>query len=224
MKTHGATILAFACIQFVFAENTIDEDGGVAPFSEEGVDIAIRPPARMAPASVNRQLLVLTRHVVEPEFPRAIEVVSVDHAEDEYVPRPARRIYNAERHVVIVEGRELPYVTIAVVFVKDTADFADMESRAVIEETAAAIHEVLKSRPNASFDIECHDDPDGSDKANPELTTSRARRIHQEFTERHGVPAAALGAHGYKRMLPGPAEGTGERVVEGMRVLVVRTK
>ncbi|RYD36040.1 MAG: hypothetical protein EOP87_06235, partial [Verrucomicrobiaceae bacterium] len=43
----------------------------------------------------------------------------------ETVTKIGGRVYNVERNVVIVEGRELPYTTVPVLFVKETADLLD---------------------------------------------------------------------------------------------------
>lgn len=55
------------------------------------------------------------------------------------VPGQPRRFYNVERNVVVVEGRELPFITVPVLFEKETAKLLDVESRVTLEETATAI-------------------------------------------------------------------------------------
>lgn len=63
------------------------------------------------------------------------------------VPGQPRRFYKVERNVerkvernvVVVEGRELPFITVPVLFEKETAKLLDVESRVTLEETATAI-------------------------------------------------------------------------------------
>lgn len=59
---------------------------------------------------------------------------------------------------------------------------------------------------------------------NPVITLSadRARRVHQELTQRHLIPATALSAHGYGEMYPSFPEGTEPQMTIDRRVLVVR--
>ena len=124
--------------------------------------------------------------------------------------------------MVIVEGRELSYVMIPVLFEKETATLLDTESRVTLEQTASAILEVLKTQPTAVFDIEGHTSTDGTNEFNLKLSQERARRTHQELTQRYNIPATALSAHGYGEMFPSVPEGTEDQMAMDRRVLVVR--
>ena len=166
--------------------------------------------------------MILPRDVVAPEHPPGTVVETTETKSYVDVPGQPRRIYNVERNVVIVEGKELPYITIPVLFVKETATLLDVESRVALEDTAAAIHEVLKTHSNAVFDIEGHTSTDGTNEFNLKLSADRARRIHQELTQRYSVPASALSAHGYGEMYPAYPNGTEEQMALDRRVLVVR--
>jgi len=134
------------------------------------------------------------------------------------------RVYNTERSVVIVEGRELPYVTIPVLFVKETAELLDAESRAALTQTASAIKEVIAANPTAVFDIEGHTSTDGETDFNTALSTQRAQRVYMELTSRYGVPASALSAHGYGESYPAYPNGSEAQMTLDRRVLVVRVK
>lgn len=227
MKKYHASIIAAACIQPLIAQIVVEETIGPAPTREivieEGAHIH-PPPLQVDRATASRQLLVEPRDVVEPVHPPGTVVEVTETSDFVDVPGQPRRVYNVERHVVIVEGRELPYVTIPVLFVKETAQLLDAESRVSIEETAAAIHAVLKTQPEAVFDVEGHTSTDGTEEFNLTLSADRARRIHQELTQRYAVPAAALSAHGYGEMFPMFPEGTEDQMVLDRRVLVVRTR
>ncbi len=141
---------------------------------------------------------------------------------------PARRVYNVERNVVIVEdqgqSRELPYVTVPVLFVVDTAELLDAESREALEQTAAVINEVTSADPNAVFDVEGHTSTEGGAEHNMRLSADRSKRIYDELTKRYGVPASALTAHGYGLNFAMYPEGTESERQEDRRVLVVRTR
>ncbi len=134
------------------------------------------------------------------------------------------RIYSTERNVVLVEGRELPYLTIPVLFVEGTADLLDAESLLTIEDTAVAINGVLTTNPTAVFDVEGHTSTDGSDEMNMQLSADRSRRIYTELIQKYGVPTSALAAHGYGENYPKYPDGTEEQMVLDRRVLVVRVK
>jgi outer membrane protein OmpA-like peptidoglycan-associated protein len=106
--------------------------------------------------------------------------------------------------------------------VKETAELLDAESRATLEETAAAILEILKSQPTAVFDIEGHTSTDGTDEFNLKLSTDRALRVLQELTQRYAVPVSSLSGHGYGEMYPKFSDGTEEQMALDRRVLIVR--
>lgn len=139
-----------------------------------------------------------------------------------------RRVYNSERNVVIVEennqSRELPYVTLPVLFVKETAELLDNESRAALEQVAGVILAVSKTEPGVLFDIEGHTSTEGTDDYNLNLSVARAKRIFEELTQRYGVPASVLSAHGYGENFPMHPNGNEAELQQDRRVLVVRTK
>lgn len=235
MKNKYALLLVAACIQPALAQVTVEETIVTPPPGEviretvvektpNGEIVTetitpVNPPPVLDRAFARRQLLVVPRDVVVPvPAPGVVEKSYVE------IPGQPRRIYNVERNVVIVEGRELPFVMIPVLFEKETAKLLDVESRVTLEETAAAILEVLKTQPTAVFDIEGHTSTDGTNEFNLTLSADRARRTHQELTQRYKVPATALSAHGYGEMFPSFPEGTEDQMVMDRRVLVVRKK
>lgn len=196
----------------------------------------VRPAIRVLdPIVVRRQLSVAPRAVVIPERPASAEVapppaILKTTKTTKVVDTPGQplRIYNSERSVVIVQeqeqSRELPYVTLPVLFVKETAELLDAESRAALEQVAGVILEVSKTEPGSIFDIEGHTSTDGTGEYNIALSASRAQRVYDELTQRYGVPAAVLSAHGYGESFPAYPEGTEEQMQLDRRVLVVRTK
>lgn len=134
------------------------------------------------------------------------------------------RVYSTERNVVIVEGREMPYLTIPVLFVEGSAELLDAESGLAIGDTAAAIKDVLIANPTAVFDVEGHTSTDGEEAMNMQLSADRSRRIYTELIENYGVPTSALAAHGYGENYPKYPEGTEQEMILDRRVLVVRVK
>ncbi len=143
-------------------------------------------------------------------------------------PGRPRRVYQAERNVVIVEEqnqtRELPYVTVPVLFVVETAELLDAESRAALEQVAGVIREVAQTAPDATFDIEGHTSTEGTDEFNMSLSAARAKRVYEELTLNYGVPPGMLTAHGYGESFPSYPNGTEPELQQDRRVLVVRTK
>ncbi len=235
MKNKYALLLVAACLHPTIAQVVVEETIVPPPAGEvvrETViektpdgDIVtetitpVNPPPVLDRAFARRQLLVAPRDAIVPvNPPGTVEKTYVE------IPGQPRRTYNVERNVVIVEGKEMPYVMIPVLFEKETAKLLDMESRVTLEETAAAILEVLKTQPMAVFDIEGHTSTDGTNEFNLALSADRARRTHQELTQRYNVPASALSAHGYGEMFPSFPEGTEDQMVMDRRVLVVRKK
>ncbi|HEY1052742.1 MAG TPA: OmpA family protein, partial [Prosthecobacter sp.] len=138
------------------------------------------------------------------------------------------RRYNADRNVVVVTQEdktvELPYVTLPVLFVKETAELLDQESRAALEQVAAVIRDVSKTEPGVVFDIEGHTSTEGTDEFNMQLSAARAQRVFEELTQRYGVPASVLSAHGYGEGYPQFPNGTEPQKQLDRRVLVVRTR
>ena len=227
MKYYYASLFTAACLQPVFAQIVVEEPAVPTPSREtviKRVSPTTPPPLRPDPATVRRHLLIEPRDVVAPEHPPGTVVETTETTEWVDVPGQPRRIYNVERNVVIVEGRELPYITIPVLFVKETAELLDVESRVSLEETAVAIMEVLKTQPTAVFDIEGHTSTDGTNEFNLKLSADRARRIHKVLTQRYSVPASSLSAHGYGEMYPKFPNGNEEQMLSDRRVLVVRKK
>lgn len=244
MKNKYALLIIAACIQPALAQLVVEETVVVVPVPSAGVVVKETVVERTAsgdivtetvvpldtlpvvlpgdPAFARRHLLVLPRDVVVPEHPPGTVVETTVTKDYVDVPGQPRRVYNVERNVVIVEGKELPYITIPVLFEKETAKLLDSESRVALEETASAILDVLTTHPTAVFDIEGHTSTDGTNEFNLTLSADRARRTHQELTQRYLVPSAALSAHGYGEMFPTFPEGTEEQMAQDRRVLVVR--
>ena len=234
MKNKYALLIFAACIQPALAQVAVEETVvvPVPPAGEvvretvvertpEG-DIITETVVPLDPAFARRHLLELPRDAAVPEHPPGTVVETTVTKDYVDVPGQPRRVYNVERHVVIVEGRELPYITIPVLFEKETAKLLDVESRVALEETASAILEVLKTQPTAVFDIEGHTSTDGTNEFNLTLSGDRARRVHQELTQRYLIPPTALSAHGYGETFPTFPEGSEEQMVQDRRVLVVR--
>ena len=188
-------------------------------------------------ADVQRQLSMVPRMIV------ATPVVAVP-ATNVPVPAPTvqttttttvvetpgqpRRVYNSERSVVIVEEQgqsvELPYVTLPVLFIKETAELLDIESRFALQEVAGVIMALNETTPGTRFAIEGHTSTDGTDEFNLALSASRAKRIFDELTQRYGVPASMLDAQGYGENFPMYPQGNEAQMQQDRRVLVVRTK
>jgi outer membrane protein OmpA-like peptidoglycan-associated protein len=143
-------------------------------------------------------------------------------------PGRPRRVYQSERNVVTVEDqngtRELPYVTLPVLFVKETAELLDAESRAALEQVAGVIRAVSQTTPDAMFDIEGHTSTDGTEEFNASLSAARAKRVYDELTLRYGVPPTVLSAHGYGESFPMYPNGNEAEMQQDRRVLVVRTR
>lgn len=139
-----------------------------------------------------------------------------------------RRIYNRERNVVTVveekQAYELPYVAVPVLFVKETAELLDQESRKALDDMAGVIREIAAQDPNALFDIEGHTSTDGTTEFNLSLSAARAQRVFDELTQTYQVPARVLSAHGYGESYPNFPNGTEEQMQLDRRVLVVRKK
>lgn len=185
---------------------------------------AAPPLVRIDPALARRQLGIVPKTVEVPAHPPGTTVETTETTTTRNIPGQPPRVYNIERNVVIVEGRELPYITIPVLFVKETAELLDSESRVAIDDTASAIHEVIKTDPTAVFDIEGHTSTDGTDEMNMTLSAQRARRIFEELTVRYKIPATVLSAHGYGESYPSYPAGTEQQMMLDRRVLVVRVK
>lgn len=183
-------------------------------------------PHPLDPTLVRRQLAIPPKVIEVREKPAVVVPPAAIETTETRVVEPVApaRVYNVERNVVIVEGRELPYVTIPVLFVKETAELLDSESRMALEETAKAILEVLKTSPDAGFDVEGHTSVEGTDEFNMQLSAARARRVYDELTQRYGVPVSVIGAHGFGEKYPNHPEGSEAELTLDRRVLVVRVK
>ena len=198
---------------------TVTPAGDVITEVTERVDPA--PPPRFDPALARRQLSIVPKAI--PLQPGEV-IESTETTTTVERPGLPPRVYNVERNVVVVEGRELPYITIPVLFEKETARLLDVESRVALDETAAAIREVLANDPTARFDIEGHTSTDGTEEFNLQLSADRARRVYDELVNRYEIPASALSAHGYGENYPAYPSGTEQQMMLDRRVLVVRVK
>lgn len=202
-----------------------------APVTAQPVVEEVRPAARVLDATeAQRQLSTAPQVIVVPapatppadtvQTTRTTTVVETEG-------RPAR-VYNSERRVVIVEDqgqrRELPYVTLPVLFVKETAELLDDQSRKALEQIAGVILAISKTEAGTVFDIEGHTSTDGADDFNLNLSAARAKRVYDELTKTYGVPETVLSAHGYGEKFPVYPNGNEEQLQLDRRVLVVRTK
>ncbi|OYV05859.1 MAG: hypothetical protein CFE26_09360 [Verrucomicrobiales bacterium VVV1] len=201
----------------VAVETTVTET--LTPTGKVVEETVVEKRVPVAPAyDPRRQLSILPRALPVPAPGTKVETT------EKTTTLVGGRVYNTERSVVIVEGRELPYVTIPVLFVKETAELLDAESRAALDQTAAAILEITKTEPTAVFDIEGHTSTDGTDETNMTLSASRARRVFEELTRRYNIPATTMSAHGYGESYPMYPNGSEEQMTFDRRVLVVRVK
>jgi outer membrane protein OmpA-like peptidoglycan-associated protein len=188
--------------------------------------VVVRPAVVVLDAKeVRRQLSIPPKVVVLPvpaPAPTAKTTTIVTS------PGAASRVYNADRNVVVVvtqnQSMEMPYVTLPVLFEKETANLLDKESRSALDQVAAVIHEVSKTGKGAMFDIEGHTSTEGTEDFNLKLSADRARRVFEELTQHYGVPASVLSAHGYGENFPQHPKGSEKEKQLDRRVLVVRTK
>jgi outer membrane protein OmpA-like peptidoglycan-associated protein len=231
MKSQSFFLLAAALTGPLLAqppvqvEKTVTET--VAPGQRVVEETVVEKRVPVAPGAYDpaSRLSVVPRALpVDPTVPVAPGGTTTTETTETTTTRVGGRVYNTERNVVVVEGRELPYTTIPVLFVKETAELLDSESRVALEQTAAAINDVVRTNPTATFDIEGHTSTDGATDMNMNLSAARARRVHQELTQRYGVPAAALTAHGYGETYPNYPNGSEVEMSLDRRVLVVRLR
>jgi outer membrane protein OmpA-like peptidoglycan-associated protein len=178
-------------------------------------------------AVVQRQLSLAPKVVIVTPAPQtAVKTTKTTTVVD--TPGQPRRVYNSERSVVLVEdqgqSRELPYVTLPVLFVKETSELLDDESRNALQQVAGVILAISKTEVGTVFDIEGHTSTDGTDEYNVTLSAARAQRVYDELTQRYGVPASVLSAHGYGESFPMYPQGNEAEMQQDRRVLVVRTK
>ena len=184
----------------------------------------VRDAQRRLDAALARERLGIAPVVLPAPAPAPAGVETTVETTTIETPGQPTRVYNTERNVVIVEGRELPYLTIPVLFVEGSAELLDAQSRLAIEDTSLAIKDVLATNPTAVFDVEGHTSTDGSDEMNLKLSADRSRRIYEELIQNYAVPTTALAAHGYGENFPAFPDGTEEQMVLDRRVLVVRVK
>jgi len=188
------------------------------------------------PIVVQRQLSVAPRMIVATPVnapavivsPGAETVKTTKTTTVIEAPGRPRRVYNSERSVVVVEDQnqsyELPYVTLPVLFQKETADLLDINSRVALEQVAGVILALSNSTPGTRFAIEGHASTEGTREFNGTLSVARAQRIYDELTQRYRVPADLLSATGYGQDYPMFPNGTEQQLQQDRRVLVVRTK
>ena len=163
-------VLGFAC-QPLNAQNKSSGKDDV---------VVVRPAVVVVDAKEQRrQLSMAPKGVVVPAPAPRTTVVE---------PGKGARSYDASRNVVVVvqqdQSVELPYVTLPVLFEKETAELLDKESRAALDQMAGVILEVSKSSPGAMFDIEGHTSTEGTEEFNLQLSADRARRVFEELTQR----------------------------------------
>lgn len=190
-------------------------------------------PAVQGTVTVERFDPVVAQRVLSVA-PRALPVTQTQPATVnqtvtvESHPAAVQRVYNVERQVVIVEAQgktiEMPFVTVPVLFVVDTADLLSAESREALQQTAATINGIAQMDPNAQFAIEGHTSTEGGKEHNLKLSADRAARVLTELTERYKVPATALTAAGYGEKYAMHPDGTEPELQLDRRVLVVRTR
>ncbi|MDB6003445.1 MAG: OmpA family protein [Prosthecobacter sp.] len=203
----------------------------VAPTAAPAGVVVVRPATVVVQSSdtatTHRQLSMAPKVViVTPAQQAAVNTTKTTTVVQ--TPGQPTRVYNSERSVVIVEDqgqrRELPYVTLPVLFVKGTAKLLDNESRAALQQVADVILAVSKTEPNSVYDIEGHTSTDGTGPDNMELSAARAKSVYDVLTQSYGIPASSLSAHGYGETFPMYPKGTEAEMQMDRRVLVVRTK
>lgn len=231
MKLHQPIALALIAHATAQEPRVIVEERVVPeppPVIVEEKVVPAKPPVVVLDAGVvRRQLAIPPKVIGVSEKPAVVIPTDRDETTETHIvvdPALPPRVYNVERNVVIVEGRELPYVTIPVLFERETAELLDSESRVALEETANAILEVLKTSPDAGFDVEGHTSVEGTDEFNLQLSAARARRVYDELTQRYGVPLSVIGAHGFGEKYPNHPSGNEAELTLDRRVLVVRVK
>ena len=120
---------------------------------------SLDPVTARSQLSIAPKVVILSAPAVAAPAVPPVEVLKTTKTTT-VVETPGRptRVYNSERNVVVIEEqnqtRELPYVTLPVLFVKETAELLDAESRSALEQMAGVILEVSKTEPGTLFDIE----------------------------------------------------------------------
>jgi len=225
MKNKHIILVSAALVGYAFAQAPVPPPIVIEERAIENVPskpVGVQASQRRLDAAMARERLGIAPVEIPAGTPGAVgtlvETTTVE------TPGKPTRVYSTERNVVIVGGRELPYLTLPVLFVEGTADLLDAESRLAIEDTATAIKGVLVTNPTAIFDVEGHTSTDGSEEMNMTLSADRSRRVYTELINYYSVPASALAAHGYGENFPKYPEGTEDQMVLDRRVLVVRMK
>jgi outer membrane protein OmpA-like peptidoglycan-associated protein len=224
---------------FCLAQLPMHAQVTVVPASPPAASVVVVQPAVQVVTQPSIVVRTLDSAVVQRQLSLAPKVVIVTPAPQTAVkttktttvvdtPGQPRRVYNSERSVVLVEdqgqSRELPYVTLPVLFVKETSELLDDESRNALQQVAGVILAISKTEVGTVFDIEGHTSTDGTDEYNVTLSAARAQRVYDELTQRYGVPASVLSAHGYGESFPMYPQGNEAEMQQDRRVLVVRTK
>lgn len=235
MKTPLFLLSAFCLVQIpLHAQVTVvtpsPVPAGVVVVQQPSAVVVQQPSIvvrTLDPVVIQRQLSLAPKLViVTPAAPTAVKTTKTTTVVD--TPGQPRRVYNSERSVVLVEdqgqSRELPYVTLPVLFVKETSELLDDESRNALQQVAGVILAISKTEVGTVFDIEGHTSTDGTDEFNVSLSAARAQRVYDELTQRYGVPASVLSAHGYGESFPMYPHGNEAQMQQDRRVLVVRTK
>mgnify|MGYP003669059621 CR=1 FL=1 len=224
MKTPLVLLSALSLLQpLLHAQVTV-----VTPDPVSAGVVVVRPESivvrTLDSAVVQRQLSIAPKVVIVTEAPQVESTATTTVVET--TVQPLRR-YNAVSGVVLVEEqgqtRELPYVTLPVLFVKETNELLDDESRAALQQVADVILAVSKTEPGAVYDIEGHTSTDGTDEFNLDLSGARAQRVYDVLTETYGVSPSSLSAHGYGESFPMYPQGNEAEMQMDRRVLVVRT-
>jgi outer membrane protein OmpA-like peptidoglycan-associated protein len=227
MRPHYLSLALFAqpllgqpAVPPVIVEKTVTEtvSPGKRVVEETVVERPVAPHAAFDPRA---RLGIVPRALPVGE---AVPASGTTVETTETVHRVGGRVYHTERNVVVVEGRELPYVTVPVLFVKETAELLDSESRNALDQTAAAISDIISTNPEAKFDVEGHTSVKGAEEMNLNLSAARARRVYDELTQRYKIPASSLSAHGYGEMYPNYPNGNESQLMLDRRVLVVRVR
>ncbi len=227
MKNSLLLTSALCLVQFsLHAQVTV-----VAPTSASNGVLVVRPATVVVQSQdstvLHRQLSKAPKMVIVTQAPEAAVTTTKTTTVVNTVGQP-NRVYNSERNVVVVEeqgqSRELPYVTLHVLFVKGSAKLLDGESKAALQQVADVILAVSKTEPGAIYDIEGHTSTDGTSEGNMELSAARAKSVFEVLTQNYGVPATSLSAHGYGQMFPMYPHGNEAEMQQDRRVLVVRTK
>ncbi len=220
MKNPLFLMSALCLVQFpLHAQVTV-----VAPSGAPAGVVVVSP---LDSTVVRRQLSTAPKVVIVTQAPQSEVKTTKTTTVVETAGQP-RRVYNSERNVVIVEdqgqSREMPFVTLPVLFEKGTAKLLDEESKAALQQVADVILAVSKTEPGSVYDIEGHTSTDGTNEDNMALSAARAKSVYDVLTQVYGIPASSLSAHGYGEMFPMFPQGNEEQMQQDRRVLVVRTK